>query len=86
MSWDIRDTTPSTPPGSVLDSVPMQEPACPLLVPTLAIVHDLDDWLHDPLLDTLPPHELAAWREQGLVPPSQWGPLRRLMMRGVVEM
>ena len=83
MSWDIRDTTPA---ATAPDTARPPEPPSPAMVPTLALLYDLDDALSDPLtLDTLPAHEQAQWREQGLTPPSQWAALRRLMTRGVME-
>ena len=56
------------------------------MLPTLAIVQTLDDWLDDPLtLDNLPPAEQVEWLAGGLVPPSQWAAIRKLMTRGIVE-
>lgn len=85
MSWDVRDTRPATPPADQ-DTPPVAEPASPALVPTLAVLAGLDEWLDDPLtLDNLSPQEQEDARVSGLVPPGQWSALRRLMFRGVTE-
>lgn len=45
-----------------------------------------EPWLDDPAgLDTFPEQDLATLRQYGLVPPSHWKALRRLMTRGVIE-
>ena len=84
MSWDLRDTTKPPAPDVTPSMTP--EPASPTMVPTLAVLAGLDDWLSDPLtLDSLPAAEQDDARLHGLVPPSQWSALRRLMFRGITE-
>ena len=57
------------------------------MVPTLALLHGLDDWLDEGFtLDNLSAAEQEDARLAGLVPESQWAARRRLMTRGVVEM
>ena len=85
MSWDLRDSKPvSAPEGA--ETPPANEPASPIMVPTLAVLAGLDDWVSDPLtLDSLPAAEQDDARLHGLVPPSQWSAIRRLMFRGIAE-
>ena len=85
MSWDIRDTKPIVAPDS--GTSPAQpEPASPAMVPTLAVLHGLDDWLNEGFtLDNLSAVEQEEARLGGLVPDSQWAARRRLMTRGIVE-
>ena len=85
MSWDIRDTKPIVAPDSVT-SPAQPEPASPAMVPTLALLHGLEDWLDEGFaLEHLSPTEQEEARLAGLVPESQWVARRRLMTRGICE-
>ena len=86
MSWDIRDSASSRPMDALI-SPASPEPASPAMVPTLALLHGLDDWLDDGnALEHLSAAEQEDARLAGLVPESQWAARRRLMCRGIVEM
>mgnify|MGYP001613287613 CR=1 FL=1 len=84
MTWDPRDTKLVVHDASA--GVPLSEPAGPAMVPTLAVLHGLDDWLDEGFtLDNLSAAEEEDARLAGLVPESQWAARRRLMTRGIVE-
>ena len=86
MSWDIRDTKPTAPSSGVASPVE-PDPASPPMVPTLALLHGLDDWLVEGFtLDHLSAVEQEDAQLAGFVSESQWAARRRLMTRGIVEM
>ena len=85
MTWDPRDTRLSVP-ADARESLPAVEPAGPAMIPTLAVLHGLDDWLDEGFtFDNLSAAEQEDARLAGLVPESQWAVRRRLMTRGIVE-
>lgn len=85
MSWDIKDSTPSRLTDAPTSSV-SPELASPAMVPTLAVLHGLDDWLEEGfMLNDLSAAEQEEARLAGLVPENQWAARRRLMFRGIVE-
>ena len=83
MTWDARDLV-GTAAASALAVLAPRPPAVPPALPGLAM--SLDDYLEDPLLDHLPPAQVADAAALGLVPDAAWPALRRLMTRGVSEL
>lgn len=87
MTWDIKDVQQKAPGLALFPPSAEPEPASPAMVPTLAVLHGLDDWLDDgDALEHLSATEHEEARLAGLVPESQWAARRRLMTRGIVEM
>ena len=89
MTWDIKDVAQQAIPGVVDSRHPsgVPEPASPAMVPTLALLHGLDNWLDEgDALEHLSAAEQEEARLAGLVPGSEWAARRRLMFRGVIEM